>query len=71
MSKVKSVVLGIILVVLVGAIIFFIANPNVFTKKEEDNGKIKLVSSNFASEIAKKKDKSFTCPLNLLVLQFR
>ena len=49
MSRVKSVVLGIILVVLVAAIVFFIANPNVFTKKEEDNGKIKLVSSNFAS----------------------
>ena len=49
MSKVKSVVLGIILVVLVAAIIFFIANPKVFIKKEEDNGKIKLVSSNFAS----------------------
>ena len=49
MSKIKSVVLGIILVVLVGAIVFFIANPKVFIKKEEDNGKIKLVSSNFAS----------------------
>ena len=48
MNKLKTATLVVLLIALVGALVFFVVNPDVFTKKE-DNNKIKIVSSNFAS----------------------
>ncbi len=48
MNKLKNIILGLLLVVLLAGLVFFILNPNVFTKKEK-SGKIQVVSSNFAS----------------------